>query len=308
MTMTKICLLSVCVLAMVCGVACAADIAVQESMVDNGEGVFTIGASDLEAVEGVGFRLSYDPDYLEITGVTNVSAGYVNYHAHDGNLSVALIFPEALTPTAEEPLVSVAYATLSDEPGSVRMTLHDAEYSVGYQNLTFTHESAADISFRKVAADTVKDGNWSALTPACLQYEVVPGVTIQAPTVSHGERSVFLSDVTVRKYAGGSWVDVPRSDVSVTEDGRVTISGDLRDTAKLNLTFTGKALGDANGNEVVNAADARDIARHAALSTPIDDVGAFYGDVNGNGTPDLADVRDIARYAVGLLDEHFHQR
>ncbi|WP_342676870.1 dockerin type I repeat-containing protein [Methanofollis sp. UBA420] len=308
MTPTKICLLSVCVLAMVCGVACAADIAVQESMVETGEGAFTIAASDLDAVEGVGFRLSYDPDYLEITGVTNISAGYVNHHAHDGTLSVALIFPEALTATAEEPLVSVAYVTRSDEPGSVRMTLHDSEYSVGYQNLAFAHETCDTLSFRKMVADTVKDGTWSALTPAGLRYEVVPGATIRAPSLSRGERSVLLGDLAVRKYAGGSWTDVPRSNVSVAGDGRVTISGNPGAAAKLDLAFTGRVIGDANGNGVANSADARDGARHLAHLSALDETGVFYGDVNGDGVLDEGDVREMAGYAVGLLDEHFQQR
>jgi hypothetical protein len=308
MTMTKICLLSVCLLATVCGVACAADIAIQESMVETGEGVITISACDLEAVEGVGFRLIYDPGYLNITGVTNISAGYVNHYAHDGTLSVALIFPEALTTAAEEPLVSVAYATRSDEPGSVQMKLHDTEYSVGYLNQAFAPATDTLLSFRKMMADTLMDGTWSALTPASLRYEVVPGTTIRAPSVSHGERSVLLSDLAVRKYAGGSWADVPRSDVSVAGDGTVAIAGDPCDAEKLDLAFTGRVLGDTNGNGVVNTADARDIARHVAQLTPLDETGIFYGDVNGNSTSDQADAHDIAQYAVGLLDEHFHQR
>jgi hypothetical protein len=307
MTLTRICLMSVCVLAIFCGTACAAEISVQESPVETGEGVFTITVGDLEETEGVGFRLSYDPDYLDITGVTNISAGYVNHHAHDGTLSVVLIFPENVTIPADEPLVSVAYATRSSEPASVLLTLRHSEYSAGYLNWPFTRENGSILSFRKMVADTVKDGNWSALTPAGSRYEVVAGGTIRAPTISRGGKTIFLSDLTARKYAGGLWTDVPLSNVSVAEDGAVTISGDAGAAAKLDLTFRGRVLGDANGNGVTNSADARDIARHAAHLAALDTGGAFYGDVNGNGTPDLDDARDIARYAVGLLDEHFNR-
>jgi hypothetical protein len=307
MTRAKICLLSVCTLAIICWAACAAEISVQESPVETGPGVFTITAGDLEEIEGVGFRLSYDPDYLDITGVTNISDGYVNYHTRGGNLSVALIFPENVTIPAGKPLVLVAYATRSSEPASVPLTLHHSEYSAGYLNRAFTHENSSILSFRKMVADTVKDGTWSALTPAGLRYEVVPGATMRAPVISHGGKTVFLSDLTARKYAGGSWTDVPLSNASVAGNGTVILSGEAVAAEKLDLSFTGRVLGDVNGNGITNSADARDCARHAAHLLALDGMGAFYGDVDGNGTPDLADARDIARYAVGLLDEHFNR-
>ncbi|QSZ68010.1 hypothetical protein RJ40_11150 [Methanofollis aquaemaris] len=306
--MTKICLLSVCVLAMVCGAACAAEISVQGSSAETGPGVFTVAAGGLDGTEGVGFRLSYDPDYLNITGVTNISGGALNYHLHDGNLSVALIFLETVMAPDDEPLVSVAYTTRSSEPRSVLMRLHDSEYSVGYQNLAFTHEQNGVLSFRKVVADTMKDGNWSARTPARYGYEMVPGAMIRAPSVSNGGKTIFLGDLAVRKYVGGSWADVSPSNVSIAEDGNVTISGDLGDAAKLDLVFTGRVLGDVNANGITNSADARDIAKNATHLSSVDEPGAFYGDVNGDGILDGADARNVTGYAVGILDEHFHQK
>ncbi|MBP2144748.1 hypothetical protein J2129_000202 [Methanofollis sp. W23] len=309
--MTKICLLLVCILTMVCGAACAAEISVQDSVAETGPGVFTIATDEIIGTEGIGFRLSYDPDDLNITGVTNISdgiGGYVNYHADDGNLSVALIFPGTVTVPAGEPLVSVAYTTRSSEPRSVLMRLHDSEYSASYQNLDFARESEGIFSFRKVVTDTIKNGTWSARTPARYRYEMVPGAIVHAPYASNGGKTVFLSDLAVRKCVEGSWVAVSPANVSVAEDGNVTLSGDLGDVAKLDLTFTGRVSGDVNANGITNSADARDIARHARDLSSLDEMGVFYGDVNRDGLLDQADAREVAEYAAGILDEHFHQR
>lgn len=308
--MSKVCLLVMCVLTM-CGTVCASDISLQGSTAETGTGVFNITFGGLEGTEGVGFRLSYDPDYLEIAEVVNSSgdaASYVNWRANDGNLSVAVVYPAAVTQTSEELLVSIAYATGSSEPRSVPMTLHNSEYSAGYLNRKFTHENGGILFFRKTVIDTVKDGSWSARIPAQFEYEVAPDAKIKAPSISCGRETVFLDNVAVKKYVGGSWADVPPSAVSVVEEGNVTISEDLSDVAKLDLTFTGRVLGDANNNGITNSADARGIAKHVAELVTLDKKSAIYGDVNRDGAVNSTDARDVARYAVGMLDEHFQQK
>ncbi|MCD7777698.1 MAG: dockerin type I domain-containing protein [Clostridiales bacterium] len=93
-----------------------------------------------------------------------------------------------------------------------------------------------------------------------------------------------------------SVVEYAYNSTELAEDDEITVTAGT-------ITFNVEILrGDANGNGVVDIADAALISRYLAKLTDIDDENLENADANGNGAVDIADAALISRYLAKLAD------
>ena len=68
------------------------------------------------------------------------------------------------------------------------------------------------------------------------------------------------------------------------------------------LAVTNKILGDTNGDESVDIADALMVARYDAGLIQLDETQLSVSDVNTDDSVDIADALMVARFDAGLID------
>lgn len=155
--------------------------------------------------------------------------------------------------------------------------------------------------------NTVRDGTWSAITKAEVVYEFEKDVDIRAPEISNGGKVIQIGTdefdtVTVSKRVGNQWLTV---DANVDASGKLLIIGDVQDAERMKAVFTGRVLGDANGDSRVNIGDSTLIVYNIAGRASLNNAQLFYGDVNGDNRVNIGDSTAIVYYIAKKVDEHY---
>ena len=152
--------------------------------------------------------------------------------------------------------------------------------------------------------NTVESGEWNAVTPASITYELHPSFVedVAVPVIYCGAASVSLTDVSAAKVLNG--ISTPIS-VELSETGVITLSETVSDDYLLQVTFSGRVLGDITGDGVVNTADKIRIGQFVAEKITLDDIALFYADITQDGSVETGDKLKLGQYVAEKLDESY---
>lgn len=132
-----------------------------------------------------------------------------------------------------------------------------------------------------------------------------PEVALEVMTTLGCDFTVFVLDETWESVVSES-VFIPQSFIVnrggvIVEAWQAAFDNAEILEGRLELWSVPFADGDADGNGIVELADALMILRCAMGVLPVDDAILFHGDVNGNGELDVNDSLTVLRIALGIL-------
>lgn len=104
---------------------------------------------------------------------------------------------------------------------------------------------------------------------------------------------VTISSNALIKFSSGSYMCVIRFTDGTVEQ-MITIINDITPPDETGI------LGDVNGDDVADSADAVLILRASVNLEEFTPKQNFLGDVNGDGEPDSSDALEVLRYSVDL--------
>ncbi|MDU9376220.1 hypothetical protein McpSp1_08170 [Methanocorpusculaceae archaeon Sp1] len=168
--------------------------------------------------------------------------------------------------------------------------------------------------------EDIELGKWDNVTGATITYQamitnneytiVIPESTRNTITASILMKEDFLTDSGVGiTLKGNNNEEVTSLTIDdITENGKITIKSAVQDDANdyYTVVFTGRKLGDVNGDGDVDFMDATEITRSIVFTDTLTPYQKFYANVDGINKVTASDALYIMEMGAGLRDGAYY--